>query len=595
METKTLANKEITIAVLPFKILISDKDLDLILGSFAEDLIINFSKFNGLSVISQYSTRHIQDISQDEMIDMLGADYLITGTFRPNGEGVRLSVQLLRYSDGKVVFAGNHDESRDRILGSQDAIVQQIVSVLQHQIDYDLLSYSYKKETVDLAVYENWLLGMNLLRKGTLESDLEARKYFENALRINPKFARAYTGISLSYFNEWSCQLWDRWDVSQKGAHEYALKAIEQDENDYISLAVLGRTFLYLGAYEKAEHFLRKSLRMNPNDADNLVNIAYSLVYLGKAEESLALYNRARDLNPLHPDAYFTYGAFIYFECADFQKAVELGEKVSDACVWTDFPVFLAAAHYYLGHLDRMEEYWSLYMESFQRNINQNREASEIEALEWQIRVNPFQGETRLRDFWEYKRKSGKGTSVTVQTARVLPPAVFEQKNDIWEISFEGRTVHMRDVKGFHDLRKLIAAPGSEFHCTELMGSALARNTGEAALDARAKASYRKRIVSLQAAMAEAEETGDTETAYACREEYEQLLDHLSGSVGITGKARRLGSAVEKARAAVTWRIRSAIQKVSQEHDLLGRHLENAVYTGTYCSYRPEKQVDWQV
>lgn len=595
METKALADKEITIAVLPFKILISDEDLDLVISSFAEDLIINFSKFNGLSVISQYSTRHIQDISQNEMIDMLGADYLITGTFRPHGKGVRLSVQLLRYTDGKVVFAGNHDESRDRILGSQDTIVQQIVSVLQQQIDYDLLSYSYKKETVDLAVYENWLLGMNLLRKGTLESDLEARKYFENALRINPKFARAYTGISLSYFNEWSCQLWDRWDVSQKGAHEYALKAIEQDENDYISLAVLGRTFLYLGAYEKAEHFLRKSLRMNPNDADNLINIANSLVYLGKAKESLALFNRARDLNPLHPDVYFSYGAFISFECGDFEKAVELGEKGRDACVWTDFPVFLAAAHYYLGQMDRMQEYWGIYLESFQLNINQNREASEIEALEWQIRVNPFQGETRLQEFWDFIRIKGKGISVPMPAARVSPPAVFEQQNDIWEISFEGKTVHMRDVKGFHDIRKLIGSPGSEFHCTDLMGSALAGNRGEAALDTKAKASYRKRMASLQSAMAEAEEIGDMETAYACREEYEQLLDHLSSAVGLGGKTRRLGSAVEKARAAVTWRIRSAIQKISQEHDLLGRHLENAVYTGTYCSYRPEKEVAWQL
>jgi tetratricopeptide (TPR) repeat protein len=139
---------------------------------------------------------------------------------------------------------------------------------------------------------------MNLLKKGTLESDLKARAHFEAALKINPQFARAYSGISLSYFNEWSCQLWDRWDVSQKGAHKYALKAIEYDENDYISLAVLGRTFLYLGEYRKAEHFLRKSLRMNPNDADNLILIAFYMVYLGYAGEAETLYFRARDLNP---------------------------------------------------------------------------------------------------------------------------------------------------------------------------------------------------------------------------------------------------------------------------------------------------------
>jgi hypothetical protein len=57
-----------------------------------------------------------------------------------------------------VVFACNHDETTETILDSQDAILQQIVSVLHQQIDYDLLSYSYKKEKVALAVYENWLV-----------------------------------------------------------------------------------------------------------------------------------------------------------------------------------------------------------------------------------------------------------------------------------------------------------------------------------------------------------------------------------------------------------------------------------------------------
>jgi hypothetical protein len=43
----------------------------------------------------------------------------------------------------------------------------------------------------------------------------------------------------------------------------------------------------------------------------------------------------------------------------------------------------------------------------------------------------------------------------------------------------------------------------------------------------------------------------------------------------------------------VTWRIRSAIRKAIAVHPSLGRHLENSVRTGTYCTYAPEKPLDW--
>ena len=239
---------------MPFQILSGDTEKRPFILGFSEDLIVNLSKFIGLSVISQYSTQHIYDIKNDKEIKELGADYLVTGSFRLFKDNIRINIHLIRTSDNKVIFSKQYNEILDDAMRMLDDITQQVVNVLRQHIDYDILSYSYKKANVQLAAYENWLLGMDQLRKGTVENDLEAREYFEAALVIDPSFARAYSGISLSYFNEWSCQLWDRWDVSKKGAHKYALKALELDENDYVSLAVLGRTYLYSEDYEKAAY-----------------------------------------------------------------------------------------------------------------------------------------------------------------------------------------------------------------------------------------------------------------------------------------------------------------------------------------------------
>ena len=65
-------------------------------------------------------------------------------------------------------------------------------------------------------------------------------------------------------------------------------------------------------------------------------------------------------------------------------------------------------------------------------------------------------------------------------------------------------------------------------------------------------------------------------------------------SASAVGLARR-GSANERARAAVTYRIRAAIRRLTEVVPELGRHLDNAVRTGTWCSYRPETTQVWEV
>lgn len=75
----------------------------------------------------------------------------------------------------------------------------------------------------------------------------------------------------------------------------------------------------------------------------------------------------------------------------------------------------------------------------------------------------------------------------------------------------------------------------------------------------------------------------------------ETLLGTLSDSLGLNGRSRRLNDAAERARSAVTWRIRHAIDKVSAVHPELGLHLSNSVQTGTFCTYQPERPTRWRM
>jgi hypothetical protein len=114
-------------------------------------------------------------------------------------------------------------------------------------------------------------------------------------------------------------------------------------------------------------------------------------------------------------------------------------------------------------------------------------------------------------------------------------------------------------------------------------------------LDDEARRQYQRRIADLQEEIDEAAAANDPGRAEKAEQELDALVEQLSSAFGLSGRARSTGAAAERGRSAVTFRLRSAIGKLGELHPELGRHLENAVRTGTWCSYRPDGPTSWEV
>jgi hypothetical protein len=189
--------------------------------------------------------------------------------------------------------------------------------------------------------------------------------------------------------------------------------------------------------------------------------------------------------------------------------------------------------------------------------------------------------------------------------APVVPEAAnaFCLDGQVWTLTYEGRTVRLGDSKGLRDLARLLAEPGLEHHVLDLAGTPVAAglvaraaadraDLGEV-LDARARASYRRRLDELDDVLAEAEANADLGRVEAARAEREVIAHELAAAVGLGGRPRRAGDPAERARKAVSGRIRLAIGRIGAHHPALARHLTNSVRTGTYCVYRPEHPTAW--
>jgi hypothetical protein len=180
-------------------------------------------------------------------------------------------------------------------------------------------------------------------------------------------------------------------------------------------------------------------------------------------------------------------------------------------------------------------------------------------------------------------------------TVTVAHPASVTQLGDVYEFTYQGRTVAVRSTKGVADIVWLIRENGAEVHCLDLVGAAVEEpSTGET-IDPTARRHYEQRIRDLQGEIDEAEANSDFERAYRHQDELDQLIEHLSAAIGHAGRTRRAGGSAERARSAVTHRVKATIRQIAKLHPQLGTHLTHAINTGTYCSYRPERPTVWLV
>jgi hypothetical protein len=178
---------------------------------------------------------------------------------------------------------------------------------------------------------------------------------------------------------------------------------------------------------------------------------------------------------------------------------------------------------------------------------------------------------------------------------------VFRREGDMWRLGFDGVTVRLRDAKGLRYLARLLAEPGRELHVRDLAAEATGgeaiptSGSGGEVLDAAAKRAYQQRFSDLEAELTEATEWNDAERVARAQAEMDALAEQLAGAYGLGGRARTLGDPVERVRKAVTNRIRDSLDRIGAQHEALGRHLTNAVRTGTFCSYTPERPTAWEL
>ena len=606
IKDESMASRFMSIAVLPFENLSDEPDAHYFARGFAEDLISKLTRFDSLRVVASQSSfaANTLDKPLTEILREWELDYFLEGSIRVHNEKLRVGAHLINAKDLQTVWADQILASFNNLFVVQDEIASTVAGKLAVQIREVGLANAKRAANQNLKAYDCWLRGMDCLKRSTLEGDEESREFFQQALTIDPFFAKSYAGLSLSHFNEWTCQAWHLWDESSSNAFDYALKAVEIDDSDALVHAILARVYRYRHQHNLADEHVARAIALNPNDPAVLIQVALCMLFNGDPESALHHAEKAIAYNPLHPAWQAGTVGWCHFMAGRPEQALPHLIKGRDTIV--NFGAYRAACYVFTGETDKAREEYLRFEREYQKKITFGREPKPGEALQWAVQVEPFRVFDDSKRMPETLYRGGIAEIDVERTIRDRPnqmvrPAsiecsdrsAFVREGEIWTVEYMGSGAKLPKLKGFNDIARLLAEPHISIHCLELIGAPSEEESKQPVIDQAARNSYRKRVEELHTDLQEAEAANDPARAERLQEELDVLMKELSRVTGFAGRPRQLGDRAERARSAITWRIRSAIKKIQSAHPRLGSHLSNSIQTGTFCVYVPESEIHW--
>jgi TolB-like protein len=340
-----------SLAVLPLENVSGDAaDTHLCQGIVA-DIISNLCRFRNVMVTARHSAFRIaaQLKSMREIGQQLGVRYVLTGGFRRAGEKIRITVDLIEAELENVIWSERFDGSLADIFAFQDAVTAMTASRLAVHIDMAERRRMAQHAYPDLRAYGLILRGQDLSFRFRPESNSHARRLFEQARELAPRYGRSYAAMSRTFNVEWRYNWTSNPEAALNEALNLAQRAVEYDDLDARGYSEMGLAHLYKKQHDESLAAYERALELNPNDADLLAEMGDCLVYVRQAERSVQLLQQAIRLNPYHPDSYLWYLGDAYFHLGEYEKTIQTLLKMRDQ---SEGHRLLASSYALLGRID---------------------------------------------------------------------------------------------------------------------------------------------------------------------------------------------------------------------------------------------------
>lgn len=284
-----------SLAVLPLHNLSHDPEQEYFSDGMTDQLITDLAKFGGLRVISHTSVERYKGTQQSlpGIARELGVDAVVEGTVTRSGDRVRITAQLIDARTDNHLWAETYQRDMRDVLALQGELSRDIAEEVRIKLTPEEQSRVTAARTVSPQAYDAYLRGRHLWLQRNPGAIASAIDYFHQAVRDDPSFALAYSGLADCYWVGWGSK------VDFALAEQYARKAISLEPELAEGHASLGVALSFQHHMAEAGRELRRAVELNPNYA--MAHNWYALVYLntiGRTADAIVESDRALLLDP---------------------------------------------------------------------------------------------------------------------------------------------------------------------------------------------------------------------------------------------------------------------------------------------------------
>jgi eukaryotic-like serine/threonine-protein kinase len=317
--------KPVRLAVLPFRMLRPDPELEFLGPSLADAVAMTLAGIRSLVVRPTMATSRFAGASPDlhAMADALEVDVALAGTILAVGGRCRVAAQLLEAPGGRMLWSQTLDEAGDDVFQIQDTLARRIVDSLQLPLTAHERSALGRDVPATPEAYEYFLRANRYAMAG--RDFTVARDLYQRALEADPAYAPAWARLGRCFRILGKYFTVGREDNYRRAAEALA-KAFELRLDLPIAHHYQAQIELDLGNTDLALERMIGLVERNPNDPDGFAGLVSALRYVSMLEESLAAHWRARELDPEIPTSvHYTLESMGDIETALAQRPDTLG------------------------------------------------------------------------------------------------------------------------------------------------------------------------------------------------------------------------------------------------------------------------------
>jgi TolB-like protein/Tfp pilus assembly protein PilF len=297
---------EKSIAVLPFENLSSDKENAYFAEGIQAEILTRLSKIADLKVISQTSTQHYKSAPENvpEIAKQLGVAHILEGSVQKSGSNVRVNVQLIKAANDSHLWADTFDRKLADIFSVESEVAKAIAEQLRVHLTGREAQAITAKSTNNPLAYDAYLRGLAYsFRPGGWSADsLNAIKYYGEAVKLDPKFALAWSWLARESADAYFNKTGDNLSALREAAKHAARVAVELRPDLGEGYLAEGYSQYYCERdYHSAIQLFEKAQELLPGDAQPRLALALVCRRLGEWQRSLDYFRQAVELDPRNP------------------------------------------------------------------------------------------------------------------------------------------------------------------------------------------------------------------------------------------------------------------------------------------------------